>query len=79
MFNGETDIEQRLGLLYGSTFRVGAYTLGYTRDIELFRFVETGIGANFTTYSLLEAIRPYYGNHPIGGNIFVRFRLRPHE
>ena len=23
--------------LYGSTFRIGAYTLGYTRDIDLFR------------------------------------------
>jgi hypothetical protein len=79
LFNGEPNLEQRLDLLYGSTFRVGAYTLGYTRDVELFRFVETGIGANFTAYSLPDAIKPYYGNHPIGGNIFIRFRLRPHE
>ena len=63
----------------GSTFRVGAYTIGYTRDINLFRFVETGIGANFSAYSLPSAIKPYYGDHPIGGNIFVRFRLRPAE
>jgi hypothetical protein len=63
----------------GSIFRVGAYTIGYTRDVNLFRFVETGIGANFTSYSLPGAIKPYYGDHPIGGNIFVRFRLRPAE
>jgi len=76
LFNGEPDIEQRLDLLHGSTFRVGAYTVGYTRDIAMFRFVETGIGANFTTYSLPAAIKPYYGGHPVGGNVFIRFRLK---
>ncbi len=79
LFAGEPDIEARLDALSGSTFRIGAYTIGYTRDINLFRFVETGIGANFSSYSLPSAIKPYYGDHPIGGNIFVRFRLRPAE
>ncbi len=79
LFNGEPDIEQHLDPLYGSTFRIGAYTLGYTRDVTTFRFVETGVGANFTTYSLPAAIKPYYGSHPIGGNIFIRFRLKPPE
>ena len=79
LFAGEPDIEERLDTLSGSTFRVGAYTIGYTRDVNLFRFVETGVGANFSSYSLPTAIKPYYGDHPIGGNIFVRFRLRPAE
>lgn len=79
LFNAEPDIEQHLDTLYGGTFRIGAYTIGYTRDISLFRSVETGIGANFSVYSLPDAIKPYYGNHPVGGNIFVRFRLRPAE
>jgi hypothetical protein len=79
LFAGQPDIEDRLAVLSGSTFRVGAYTIGYTRDINLFRFVETGIGANFTSYSLPSAIKPYYGDHPIGGNVFIRFRLRPAE
>jgi hypothetical protein len=79
LFANQPDLEQRLDPLYGSTFRIEGYTLGYTRDIDIFRYVETGIGANFTTYSLPDAIKPYYGNHPVGGNIFVRFRLRPHE
>jgi hypothetical protein len=77
LFNNQPGIEQRLDLLQGSTFRIGAYTIGYTRDVALFRFVETGIGANFSTYSLPAAIKPYYGNHPVGGNIFIRFRLKP--
>jgi hypothetical protein len=79
LFANEPDLEQRLDTLYGSTFRIGAYTLGYTRDIDLFHSVETGIGANFTAYSLPAAIKPYYGSHPIGGNIFVRFRLKSRE
>jgi len=76
LFADQPDLEQRIGTLYGSTFRIGAYSLGYTRDIDLFRHIETGIGANFTAYSLPDAIKPYYGNHPVGGNVFVRFRLR---
>jgi hypothetical protein len=79
LFSGQPEIEERLDLSYGSTFRVGSYTIGYTRDIDLFRLVETGVGANFTVYSLPGAIKPYYGDHPVGGNIFVRFRLRPRE
>jgi hypothetical protein len=77
LFNGQPDIEQSPDLLHGSTFRIGAYTLGYTRDMALSRFVETGAGANFTIYSLPAAIKAYYGNRPVSCNIFVRFRLRP--
>jgi hypothetical protein len=61
---------------YTPTFRIGAYTLGYTRDIALFSYVKTGIGANFSFYTLPDAIKPVYGGHPVGGNVFVRFRLR---
>jgi hypothetical protein len=60
----------------GQTYRIGAYTLGYTRDIALFSYLETGIGANLSLYSLPDAIKPFYGDHPVGGNIFIRFRLR---
>ena len=76
LFGDQPNLEQQLDALYGSTFRIGSYTIGYTRDINLFRDIETGIGANFTTYSLPGAIKPYYGNHPLGGNIFLRFRLK---
>jgi hypothetical protein len=58
------------------TFRIGAYTIGYTRDVNLFRSVETGIGANFSTYSVPGVIKPYYGDHPAGGNVFLRLRLK---
>ncbi len=76
LFENQPNIEQFLATRYGSTFRIGAYTIGYTRDMDIFRQVETGIGADFTAYSLPGAIKPYYGNHPLGGNVFIRFRLK---
>ena len=55
---------------------IRAYTIGYTRDIAIFPRLETGIGANFSTYSVPDAIKTYYGDRPIGGNVFVRIRLK---
>lgn len=44
LFAGEPDIEEHLEAHDGNTFRIGAYTIGYTRDIDLFPYVQTGIG-----------------------------------
>jgi hypothetical protein len=79
LFENQLAIQENLDFFYGSTFRIGEYTIGYTRDIEIFRHVETGVGANFTAYSLPDAIKPYYGDRPVGGNVFIRLRLRPSE
>jgi len=76
LFAGQPELEELLDLRYGSTFRIGAYTLGYTRDFEIFHNVETGLGANVEFYSLPAAIKPWYGSHPVGGNIFLRLRLK---
>jgi hypothetical protein len=62
--------------LYGQSFRVGAYTAGYTRDIPLIPKIATGLGANFTTYSIPDELHFYYGRRPIGVLIFLRLRLR---
>jgi hypothetical protein len=81
LFDPDPTLSATLDTLYGSTFRIGEYTIGYTRDIEIFprvfSRVETGIGANIETYSLPAAIKPYYGDRPVGGNIFIRIRLKP--
>ena len=79
LFSNQPILEEQPDALYGSTFRIGAYTIGYTRDVDLFRHVETGVGANFTAYTLPGAIKPFYGAHPVGGDILVRFRPRSHE
>jgi hypothetical protein len=74
---GRIELVDRDELSVPGIYRIGEYTIGYTRDVDLMRHLETGIGANFTTYSLPDSLRPLYGNRPVGGNIFVRFRLRP--
>jgi hypothetical protein len=79
LFANEHDLEHALEHTAGSTFRIGAYTVGYTRDIGTFKDIETGIGANITAYSLPSAIKPYYGDHPVGVNLYLRFRLKPTE
>ncbi|MBV8780964.1 MAG: hypothetical protein JO353_06160 [Phycisphaerae bacterium] len=76
LFAGQPGIEELLERYAGSTFRIGAYTIGYTRDFQAFRYVATGIGANIEAYSVSRSIKPYYGDHPIGGNVFLRFRLK---
>ena len=77
LFSDQPALEAQLDRTVGSTFRIGAYTAGYTRDIGTFHDVQTGIGANFTTYTMPDAIKPYYGSHPVSVNMYVRFRLNP--
>ena len=76
LFAGEPEVEEYLDHYYGSTFRIGAYTFGYTRDFNIFRNIQTGVGANVEFYTLPDAIKPYYGDRPVGGNIFIRARLK---
>ncbi|MFN7995818.1 MAG: hypothetical protein U0Q18_19560 [Bryobacteraceae bacterium] len=76
LFSAQPEIEEKLDRTYGSTFRIRAFTIGYTRDVNIFQNLETGIGANVSMYSIPPAIQSYYGRHPFGGNVFVRFRIR---
>jgi len=79
LFAADSRLEEQLDAAAGSTFRVGAFTVGYTRDIRIWDRVETGIGANFTFYAVPAPIQPFYGAHPIGGNLLIRLRLQPHR
>jgi hypothetical protein len=60
-------------------FDIAAYTAGYTRDVAIFRSVQTGIGGNFSVYGIPDALAPYYGDRPFGVNVFLRVRLRAQE
>ena len=75
---GRIEVVDKDELTVPGIFRVGEYTMGYTRDVDWLsvKHLETGIGANFTFYSLPDSLRPTYGNHPVGGNIFIRFHLK---
>lgn len=76
LFADDPALEAQLARTAGSTFRVQAYTAGYTRDIGTFRDVETGLGANLTAYVVPAVLHPYYGAHPLGVEIYLRVRLR---
>lgn len=73
---GGHEIEERTGK---TAFEVSALTLGYTRDVDLIRNAQTGIGANVTAYGLDSDLKPYYGNRPWGVSVFLRIRLKPGE
>ena len=62
------------------SFRIGAYTLGYSRDLGApLKVMQTALGANASLYSLPAVITPYYGNRPWGVDVFLRIRLKqPH-
>lgn len=76
LFADQPTLEAALDQYAGSTFRVQAYTAGYTRDIAQFHDVETGIGMNVTAYAIPAVIQPYYGAHPWGVNVFLRVRIK---
>jgi hypothetical protein len=68
--------EQLLASTGPRWFDVNAYTVGYTRDLFTFHGAETGLGANMSFYGIPDAIKPYYGDHPMGVNVYLRVRLK---
>lgn len=76
LFASNHELEEELARSAGSTFRIQAYTAGYTRDIGSLRSVETGLGFNVSAYVIPEAVKPFYGEHAWGANVFVRLRLK---
>ena len=76
LFDDQPDIRARLASTVGSVFRMAAYTMGYTRDVNLIPRVETGFGANLTLYTIPSVLKPFYGDHPVAGYFFLRMRLK---
>jgi hypothetical protein len=77
LFAGDPALATQIAASTGAEiFNVNAYTIGYTRDIGTFSNVETGLGANLSLYGIPDAIKPYYGDHPLGVNVYLRIRLR---
>jgi hypothetical protein len=73
LFAGQPSIPPAIAT---SVFRVAAYTLGYTRDIGHIPGLETGLGANFTLYTVPAAIKPYYGERPASFYLLLRIRVK---
>lgn len=59
--------------------RFAAVLVAAALPIATAQYLETGVGANITGYTLPAALKPYYGDHPWGVNVYARFRLKPPE
>jgi hypothetical protein len=75
LFADNPKTQQQLASTVGTTFRIGAFTAGYTRDIHLVPHLLTGVGANATLYRVPAPIQPFFGAHPAAFYVFLRFRL----
>ena len=58
-------------------FRIGAYTLGYARDIWNTDKLSVAVGSDFTFYSKPDVLDPIYGGNPTSFKFF--FRIRPNK
>ncbi|MGA2376598.1 MAG: hypothetical protein ABSF72_13840 [Candidatus Sulfotelmatobacter sp.] len=55
-------------------YRIGAYTLGGTRDLVQNRACQLGLGADVTIYSKPAVLDAAYGNYPVSFQVFLRVR-----
>lgn len=56
--------------------RVQAFTGGYERDLpRVAKWLNTGLGGQFTVYNASKRLAPIYGAHPVAAQIFLRMRL----
>jgi hypothetical protein len=76
LFADQPELDDELARTAGSVFRVAGFTFGYTRDFDLIPGVQSGVGANVTFHRIPSAIKPFYGDHPTGFVVFLRFRLK---
>ncbi len=77
LFADNPALEDQIATSTGARwFDVNAYTIGYTRDLGTFHGAQTGLGANVSLYGIPASIQSYYGDHPLGVNVYLRVRLR---
>jgi hypothetical protein len=71
---GRAELVDKEGLLPNPdlSFRVGAFTAGYTRDIDLVPRLRTALGGNVTLYHVPSALKPTYGDRPAGFLVFLK-------
>jgi hypothetical protein len=74
----ETELLQNRGLFHShvrvASDLVMAGTVGAVIDVPSWRRFEAGLGAEFTSYVVPDALRPAYGDHPLALRAFLRIR-----
>ena len=56
------------------SFRIGAYTFGYARDIWNTERFSVALGSDFSFYSKPNVLNVLYGDHPTSYRFFIRLR-----
>ncbi|MCC7153363.1 MAG: hypothetical protein IT161_02240 [Bryobacterales bacterium] len=80
LFESDHDLARQIVDATGQrAYNVTAYTLGYTRELGSAGPIQAAAGFNVTTYAIAGALKPYYGSHPYGVNVFLRLRLNRGE
>jgi hypothetical protein len=70
---------QSLGQPPGPAEWVDALALGYAHEIPSVAWLRTSLGAALENYFIPPVLRQAYGEHPVGGQVFIRVWLRrPH-
>lgn len=54
--------------------RVQAYTLGYDHELGHVPHLSIALGGQLTLYGKPDFLNPIYGDHPLGGLVFLRLR-----
>jgi hypothetical protein len=62
--------------LFGQSFNVAKFSLGYVYDIPVGEHFSLGLGAVGTLSSVPSALEPYYGSNPGSTMVFTRVKLR---
>jgi hypothetical protein len=66
---------QKLGITdHHPSFRIGAYTFGFARDILKTEKVSVALGGDISFYSKPARLDPIYGEHPTSYRFFIRIR-----
>lgn len=58
------------------SFRIGAYTFGYVRDVWQSGKLLVGVGGDTTFYSMPPILDQIYGGNPVSYKFFIRIRPR---
>jgi hypothetical protein len=62
--------------LFGQSFNVSKFSLGYVYDIPVGEHLSLGLGAVGSLYGLPSRLEPYYGSNPGSYMVFTRVKLR---
>jgi hypothetical protein len=64
------------GPLADQAFKINAFNVGYARDIGRTRYLVVALGGSVTFFAFPGELQPFYGDFPVGGHLFLRFRPR---